>query len=361
MISVFDFFCGCGGTSAGFRDAGLDIAFALDFDKDAAKTYQLNFGNTTFHRGDIREFDSESLDVFLREREGNHILFSACAPCQPFTKQRTSKKTKDDRVDLLEYFIPIVEKYKPHFVFIENVPGLQNGVQGKKPLSKVIKKLKRNKYKVICNVVHAQEYGSPQIRRRLILMASRIGEVQLPNATHGPDKQDRYQTVRDVIENLPAIEAGELYNDDNDFKHVSSGLSDLNMRRICSISHDGGSRDELPDVLQLQCHKKKKLSDNAAYMGHSDVYGRLKWDKPAPALTTRCISISNGRYGHPEQNRGLSIREAARIQGFPDDFQFTGSLNSMAKQIGNAVPVDLSRAVGLKFCELERMAGEHDG
>ena len=201
------------------------------------------------------------------------------------------------------------------------------------------------------DIVAAQDYGSPQMRRRFILLASRLGKIELPNPNHGIGKENAYKTVRDAISDLPEIRAGEVFPDIRSYpNHRSARLSDINMKRIKVIPHDGGDRSFLPKKLQLRCHTKRN-NKGQRYKGHTDVYGRLWWDRPSPGLTTRCISFSNGRYGHPEQNRALSVREAARLQGFPDDFVFTGNLNSMAKQVGNAVPVDLALSVGRHFAE----------
>jgi len=351
-IAVYDFFCGCGGTSAGFNKAGLDIVFALDVDKDAAQTFKLNFPDTAFHQGDIRQLKNKNLKKVIDKYPNRYSLFCACAPCQPYTKQRTDKKRRDDRLGLLKNFLPIVEKHRPHFVFIENVPGLCKR-QGRINIGHQLKyKLKKLGYEMDSNIVAAQDYGAPQIRRRFILLASRIGAIKLPEPEYGNGRGKAYRTVKDAISNMPAINAGESHPNMEDYpNHRAAMLSEKNMQRIKMIAHNGGGRLNLPSKLQLNCHKKKDNKGNLIYGGHTDVYGRLWWNRPSPGLTTRCISFSNGRYGHPEQDRAISVREAARLQGFPDDFIFTGNLNSMAKQVGNAVPVDLALAVGRHFSE----------
>ncbi|VFQ46895.1 DNA cytosine methyltransferase [Desulfoluna butyratoxydans] len=349
-IAVFDFFCGCGGTSAGFRSAGLDIAFALDVDKDAANTYRHNFPDTYFHEGDIRDLKKDKLEEQLT-RFSNHLtLFCACAPCQPYSKQRTEKKFKDERLGLLELFIPLIKKYQPDFVFIENVPGLHKGRDGLDPLGKLTKVLKKYGYKMDSGVVAAQDYGAPQLRRRFVLLASRHGQINIPAATHGIDSDNPFKTVRDAIDDLPAIAAGETYKGISLKNHRAAALSELNLKRIKASSPDGGGRYEWHKSLWPACYTRTNDKGDV-HSGHTDCYGRLWWDKPAPGLTTRCISYSNGRFGHPEQNRAISVREAARLQGFSDDFEFNGTLNSMAKQIGNAVPVDLALAMGRQFIQ----------
>ena len=172
-------------------------------------------------------------------------------------------------------------------------------------------------------------------------MGSLHGPIRLPEETHGPGTSNQsYETVRDWISHLPAIGAGEEHPEV--VNHRAARLSALNLERV-QATPEGGGRGDWPDALRLDCHK--------GFDGYSDVYGRMSWDSPASGLTTRCISYSNGRFGHPEQNRAISIREAACLQTFPEDFVFKGSMNSMARQIGNAVPVRLAKVFGRRFIE----------
>jgi DNA (cytosine-5)-methyltransferase 1 len=188
---------------------------------------------------------------------------------------------------------------------------------------------------VVHRIVESQAYGIPQRRRRLVLLASRQGTLVFPVPTHGPGRGS-YRTVRDAIGTLPKLGAGQT--DASIANHRASKLSALNLQRIKATS-EGGAREDWPYDLYPKCHR-------GGYDGHTDVYGRLRWDAPASGLTTRCISYSNGRFGHPDQDRALSVREAARLQTFPDSFVFVGSLNSMARQVGNAVPVQLAGTFG---------------
>ncbi|MEL7312234.1 MAG: DNA cytosine methyltransferase [Pseudomonadota bacterium] len=336
-LSVFDFFSGCGGTSCGLKRAGLNPVFALDFDRDAATTFQDNFPDVTFIEDDITSFDSSKVEDLLQDNS-NGTLFCGCAPCQPFTKQNTSKpdSQRDGRRSLLSSFGNLVENYLPDYVLVENVPGMQR-VVGNSTLSRFRKRLERLDYKTTVGVVESQAYGIPQRRRRLVLIASLHGDIDLPRTTHGPGLDNPYSTVREWIAHLPPIAAGETHP--TVCNHRSANLSDLNLKRIKATPPEG-SRDDWPEELQLACHTK------AGYTGHTDVYGRMKWDAPATGLTTRCISLSNGRYGHPVQDRAISVREAASLQTFPDSFTFSGSMNSQARQIGNAVPVLLAEALG---------------
>jgi len=339
-IKVFDFFSGCGGTSKGFSNSGLDIVFAIDNDRDSGKSFNHNFPNTHFELYDINEYKSSQLKPWIDKCKGHPILFSGCAPCQPFTKQNTRLKKIDDRKELLVQFERFVTYYKPHFVFIENVPGLQNIDKNKGPFNSFVSNLDRLGYYHNSEVVSSMAYGVPQKRKRLVLIASLLGTISFPDKTNGPGSPNpEYSSVRDWIGHLPAIEAGEVH--ETIFNHRASALSELNLMRI-RATPVGGDRRCWPKELQLQCHTN-------GYKGHTDVYGRMHWDQPATGLTTRCDSLSNGRFGHPDQDRAISIREAACLQMFPEDFIFYGSKSSMSRQIGNAVPVGIAEIFGNNF------------
>jgi DNA (cytosine-5)-methyltransferase 1 len=348
-MAVFDFFCGCGGTSRGFQKAGIDIAFALDIDQDAKSTFTKNFPETVFCEKSITHLSAADLQPVLAKYKDSYKLFCGCAPCQPFTRQNTESPKNDERKSLLTRFGIIIEEYLPDFVFVENVPGLQKVPKHKRgPFPAFKKLLLKLGYHLTYGVVAAQDYGAPQLRRRFVLLASKHGEIQIPDATHGKDRNSPFKTVRDAIADLPAISAGETYEDKSILNHRAAELSELNMARIKASDPDGGGRNNWPKNLWPPCYTRTNETGEA-HSGHTDCYGRLWWDRPATGLTTRCISYSNGRFGHPEQNRAISVREAARLQGFDDIFEFTGNLNSMARQIGNAVPVDLAYAMGCHF------------
>jgi DNA (cytosine-5)-methyltransferase 1 len=336
MIKVFDFFSGCGGTSSGFQQAGFTITLGVDIDPDAAQTYRSNFPESIFIEADIRSLPVSVLEPWIRDRT-QPVLFCGCAPCQPFSKQNRQRCDNDLRESLLSEFARFVEYWRPEYVFIENVPGMQR-LEGKNgPLSMFIDLLQNLQYCYDVKVLPALSFGVPQTRERLVLMATSYGRINLPEPTHGPGKRP-YATVRDWISNLPPLSAGQT--DLSDANHRVAHLSEKNLSRI-SATPEGGGREHWPSHLVLECHKDHK--------GHTDVYGRLAWDKPAAGLTTRCISLSNGRFGHPNQNRAISVREAACLQTFPRHFVFKGNLSSMARQIGNAVPPLMARCVGKAF------------
>jgi len=340
-IKVFDFFSGCGGTSQGFKQAGLDIVFGLDFDKDASESFRLNFPEAEFVNDDIRTISCDAIShLFNIEKNDEYTLFSGCAPCQPYSKQNSNKKEDDPRLDLLSEFCRFVTYYLPDFVFVENVPGLQKFNQNEGTFKRFLSTLIDNGYSVDFKIIPAAWFGVPQTRERLVLLASKNYKVELPVQTHGT-LDTPYSTVREWIGDLPPIVAGAKHATIPD--HESARLTDLNIQRI-KATPEGGGREAWPPTLVLKCHQNHK--------GHTDVYGRLSWDKPASGLTTRCISYSNGRFGHPVQNRALSLREAACLQTFPMDYLFTGSLQSRARQIGNAVPPKMSEAIAKQIIKL---------
>lgn len=345
-IKVLDFFSGCGGTSLGLKYAGLDIVLALDNNVEAIETFEKNIKpEEKSITDDICDVTVDTIENIVKKyRENNYILFCGCAPCQPFSTQNKKRfDPNDNRINLLKKFSDFVSYSLPDFILCENVPGLQR-IEENGPLPNFIRKLKELGYYVPDpRIVKAEKYGVPQRRKRLVILASKLGPIEYPDETHDEAKLP-YKTVRDAIGNskLPQIKAGEEHPNIKKYpNHRSAGLNKLNLDRLMCIS-EGQGRNDWPEELVLECHKKHK--------GHSDVYGRLEWDKPSVTLTTKCTNISNGRFGHPTQHRALSVREAALIQTFPMDFIFCGSsLTSMSKQVGNAVPVKLAEAFGKQF------------
>ena len=316
----------------------MDIALGLDNDKDAERTFRRNFPEADFVSEDIRGVATQKLDRVVERWSDHPLWFSACAPCQPFSQQRRGILARgDERSGVLGHLMRFVERYRPEFVFIENVPGLRRRRIGLDVFEPLTEGLNRLGYYLKSGVVRSQDYGVPQRRSRLVLLASNLFPVSFPDMTHGPGRQfANFATVRDWISVLPPISAGESHSEI--LNHRSARLSPLNMQRIGSTPLGGSWRD-WPKELIPPCHR-------FGFRGFSDVYGRLRWDAPAPALTTRCISFSNGRFGHPQQDRAISVREAALLQTFPMSFVFTGGLTAQARQVGNAVPALLAEKFG---------------
>ncbi|MES2462868.1 MAG: DNA cytosine methyltransferase [Armatimonadota bacterium] len=335
-VRVFDFFSGCGGTSAGLQAAGCEIILGLDNDRDSAATFRHNFPNASFIERDIREVEVEDLAPFVDAHADVHKLFCGCAPCQPFSSQNKQRGILDQRSDLLTRFGYFVEHFTPEFVLVENVPGIQR-IENEGPLTEFVAMLERLGYEATVQIVDFKDYGVPQRRRRLVLLASLVGVVPFPIQSHGPGRRNpRFSTVADWIADLPPVAAGETHPEIPN--HQAASLTAINLQRLLATP-EGGDRRNWPADLILPCHSN-------AYNGHTDVYGRMRWQEPAGSLTTRCHSISNGRFGHPEQNRAITVREAACLQTFPRTFIFCGGIQSTARQVGNAVPVLMARHFG---------------
>lgn len=317
----------------GLLDAGIEVQFGLDINPACAETYEHNNGIPYLCRNIINVDPAELIRDYPVLNDNDELLLVGCAPCQPFSKQRHLLH-EHVAVNLLDEFGRMVEAMEPACVLIENVPGIQN--KGAAVFNRFLGLLEAMEYHTFYGVVNAMNYGVPQKRKRLLLIASREFVPAEPPHTHGPDLLP-YVTVRDAIERFPEIAAGE--NNADFFNHQASSLSQTNLERIMATPQDGGSRTDWPDNLILDCH-------NNGYKGHTDVYGRMSWDAVSPTLTSKCFSLSNGRFGHPEQNRAISLREAAALQSFDDDYEFFGNKGEIGKQIGNAVPVLLARRIG---------------
>ena len=334
-IVLADFFSGCGGTARGFADAGVRPVFATDWDEEAVQTFKLNFPDVKTVQRDIRKLEPHEVESVMPPPEEAVRLLAGCAPCQPFAGHRNAATQQDERSDLILELLRFVEALSPQLVFVENVPGMRRASASHGPFTDFVEALKGT-HEVAFGTISSADYGVPQTRRRLVLIASNLDEIELPMPTHGPTATKPHVTVRDAIHSLPhdvdGREAAQFSS------HNAMRLSPLNRMRI-EATPEGGDRRNWPKHLWPDCHR-------GGFGGHTDVYGRLSWDKPAPTLTTKCVSYSNGRFGHPSENRALSAREAARLQTFPDSFEFVGGLTSQARQIGNAVPVALARQFG---------------
>lgn len=332
-MNAVDFFCGGGGMTRGLLNAGIDVQFGLDFNPACRETYEYN-NNIPYKCCDITEVNHEDLiEEYPILADNDELLLVGCAPCQPFSNQRRSS-TEHVAINLLDEFGRIVRGINPAHILVENVPGIQN--KGHAVFERFLETLNELNFNVIYDIVNAKNYGVPQSRRRLILIASRLFQPEIPSSTHG-DGLEPYMTVRDAIENFPHIEAGET--DDNIPNHRAASLSQRNLERIRTTPHDGGGRLDWGNDLVLNCH-------NNGHTGHTDVYGRMRWDSVAPTLTSKCFSLSNGRFGHPQQDRAISLREAAAIQSFGNTYEFFGNVSEIGKQIGNAVPVLLAQRIG---------------
>ncbi len=338
-IEVVDLFCGIGGLSYGMKSEGCKILAGFDIDWTCQYAYETN-NDAKFIYKDIREVTASDITP-LYSKKSIKVL-AGCAPCQPFSSYAFKKKEKDPaKYDLLYEFGRLVEEVLPDVVTMENVLQILN-FKEKPVLQDFIDKLSFLGYSVDVNQVYCPDYGIPQTRKRLVLLASRKGEIKLIPSTH--DKE-HYVTVRETIGNLPPIAAGEI--DPNDPLHRTTALTQINMQRIKATPY-GGSWHDWPEELVLKCHKRKEGKT------YGSVYGRMEWDKPSPTMTTQCTGLGNGRFGHPEQDRAISIREAALLQTFPISYKFfpneeSVSITKASRYIGNAVPPKLGEIIGLSI------------
>jgi len=337
-IRGIDLFCGAGGVTHGFRMAGVQMALGVDSNPRMKSTYEKN-NKTPFLCADIQKLTVEKIVEFSKIKKTDMLVLSSCAPCQPFSLQNNkSNKEHDTRKNLGFQTIRIIDElmktgFSMASVFIENVPGFE-----KTDIWEDIEKsLLRLGFSLRAAVVNFANYGIPQNRKRFICLAHMgYSFFRFPAETHGVGRLP-HKTVRQAFEGLSKIKAGQEC--EKTPNHKTRGLSPLNLTRISHVPKNGGSRASFPAELVLKCHKDFK--------GHGNVYGRMKSDKPSPTVTTRCISITNGRFGHPTEDRAISLREAARLQTFPDQFVFHGqNLQANSTMIGNAVPVEIARIFG---------------
>ena len=331
-ISAVDLFCGAGGLTYGLEKSGIAVNLGIDIDPACEYPYSAN-NNATFllkSVDDVKGF--ELLDAY---HDAELKLLAGCAPCQTFSSYNQKADSSDNRWWLLLQFSRLIRETAPELVTMENVPGLID----QDVFKEFVRNLEERHYHVDYQVVNCAEYGLPQQRNRLVLLASRLGQIKL---LRPDDFKRRRETVREAIGNLPPIEAGAM--DAKDPMHQSSFLSEINYKRIL-VSKAGGTWRDWPNELVAECHKKKSGKT------YPSVYGRMSWDEPAPTITTQFFGFGNGRFGHPEQNRAISLREGAMLQSFPPEYKFTPPGEPIRKKmlgrlIGNAVPVKLGEVIG---------------
>lgn len=337
-LSAVDLFSGAGGMSLGFTMAGFNILYALDNDPACIQTYNNNLGSHG-HVGDIYEINKSVIeDTINRKIDEVDVIFGG-PPCQGFSVQRRGEDN-DPRNQLVMEYIRVVLEVQPRFFVMENVAGLLS-TRGKPVLKQLQEQCERAGYVIHMQKLNAYDYGVPQGRKRVFIVGERAEGLSTKFTFPVPTRPlvDSPATVREAIYDLM------LTNEELVPNHKADRLSPINLERIRSIT-EGQGRDSLPEHLQLECHK------NNSTHRHLDVYGRMAWDKPSPTITARFDSFSRGRFGHPEMDRTVTLREGARLQTFPDDYVFFGSKVQVAKQIGNAVPPMLAKAIANRIKEI---------
>lgn len=334
-INAADLFCGVGGLTYGLTLGGVNVKVGYDMDPECRYPYEAN-NPARFVECDVSQLNPDEIRRDLVK--SGLTLLAGCAPCQPFSTYSRSGRGKRSALDwrLVSRFGYLIQEIKPDLVTMENVAQLADHSVFDEFLGCL------NSYNVNWSVVECSAIGVPQSRRRLVLLASKLGASHLKM----PTKSAGARTVRDAIFDLPRINAGEQHVVDP--LHKASKLSSLNLKRIQASVPGGTWRDWDLDLRAL-CHHKPTGST------YPSVYGRMEWDKEAPTITTQCFGYGNGRFGHPEQDRAISLREAAMLQTFPRDYQFAPpgeyiAFNKLGRWIGNAVPVRLGEVIGQVLC-----------
>jgi DNA (cytosine-5)-methyltransferase 1 len=339
---VVDVFCGIGGLTHGFLKEDFKILGGIDVDPSCKYAFETN-NKAPFIQKSIEDVKPADLKVLYRGCKTKILI--GCAPCQPFSPYN---RKKNDKWKLLRNFSKLVSATRPDVVSMENVPQLR----AHHVFKEFVRDLKKTGYTVSEYVVFCPDYGIPQRRKRLVLFASKFGEVKLLPKTHSPEN---YKTVKDAIYGLRPIKSGEV--DAKDPLHRARTLSPLNLARIRSTP-EGGTWQSWDDSLKLKCHKKKNGRSFKA------VYGRMRWDGLGSTITTEFFNLGTGRFGHPAQDRPISIREAALLQTFPKYYKFVREKSDitfvhLARHIGNAVPVKLGRIIAKSIkMHLEQMDDE---
>jgi len=324
--------------SYGMQKAGITVLAGIDYEENCRKTYEANIKNAEFIKADVFELKEEDLKNRLSlQKNDNNLLLIGCSPCQFWSIINTDKSKSKKSKNLLIEFERFVKYFNPGYIVVENVPGVLRRKE-ESGLSKFISYLENNNYTVHFEIHNIAEYEVPQSRRRFTLIANRITTQELK-----PIKSKKRLTVRDVLgikNGFAKIKAG--HKDQTEFMHSVPNVTELTLRRLKKVKKNGGNRLDFASdpELQLACFVGK---DNS----FKDTFGRLWWDKPAPTITTKFFSVSNGRFVHPEENRALSIREGATLQSFPKTYKFIGtSIATIARLIGNAVPPEYAKRIG---------------
>lgn len=331
-IYAVDLFCGAGGLTHGLLKAGVDVRLGVDIDPACEYPYVSN-NKAKFLLKSVEELGAGEL--LPHYRKNGIKLLAGCAPCQTFSTYNQKATESDKRWWLLLQFARLVNELEPDLVTMENVPRLVD----QNIFNEFVSSLETRGYFVTYKVVNCAEYGVPQQRNRLVLLASKLGPISLLSSQEFGKKP---KTVREAIGSLPPLVAGTKHPKDS--LHQCSTLSAINMRRM-EASKPGGTWRDWPKELVADCHKR---SSGKTY---PSVYGRMTWDDPAPTMTTQFFGFGNGRFGHPEQNRAISLREGAILQSFPKRYKFVRPreqvcLKAIGRLIGNAVPVTLGEAIG---------------
>jgi DNA (cytosine-5)-methyltransferase 1 len=325
-----------------FLASGFRVVGAVEMERDPAASYEQQVGIPPIV-ADIR--DVSGADLVAGPAQGEELtLVFGCPPCQSFTILRRGRGPVglDAARDALpSEYLRLVRELMPRYIAFENVPGFSEG-RGRAGFERLVASLEHLGYAMVWGVLDAADFGVPQRRRRLLVLGSRVGKPVLPKPTHGSGNAP-HVTVREAIGDLPPLASGEADRDDP--MHRARRHREVAIERLRSIP-EGGGRMDLPRGLQLHCHTR--------HAGHYDIYGRMSWDRPAPTLTSGCTNVTRGRFAHPEQHRAITAREALLLQSFGREAMLEGGTESVALQIGNAIPPLLARRIGEAVLDMER-------
>lgn len=330
-LKAIDFFCSGGGMSLGMQNAGIKILAGIDYDNSCQLTYEANILGAKFIHADVFDYKEETLEKELNlQKNDDDLVLIGCSPCQFWSIINTDKTKSAKSKSLLIEFKRFVVYFNPGYVVVENVPGVLRR-KDESGLSEFIVWLENHGYKVHHNIHNVMDYGVPQSRRRLTLIANRVTSEVLEPIKYTGKKLTVYDAIGEH-NGFPRIEAG--HKDETEFMHSVAGLKQINIDRLNVTEKDGGSRTSYAnnENLATNCHKNDTTN-------FKDTYGRMWWNRPSPTITTKYFSISNGRFAHPEETRAISIREGAVLQSFPKDYKIKAtSIANAARMIGNAVP-----------------------
>ncbi len=328
-LKAIDFFCSGGGMTNGMIEAGIDVIAGIDNDPEVQETYEKNNKGAKFIQADVFNLNEEELSQISDiKKNDDKLILIGCSPCQYWSIIQTNRSKSQKSKDLLKEFHRFVKYFNPGFVVVENVPGLERKAE-ESGLKEFVDDLKDRGYTVEYDIYKLNEYGVPQTRKRFSLIASRVVKEKIK-----PSKSENKPIVKDFLgetNGFVKVEVG--YKDNTNFQHSVAGLSKENIEVLKNTPMNSG----------ISIKERKYFKGK----GFEDSYSRMSWDKPAPTITTKFFSISNGRFAHPEENRAISVREGATLQTFPKDYIFyTKSMQATARMIGNAVPPEFAKRIG---------------
>ena len=348
LLTAIDVFAGAGGLTVGLKRSGFRVAAAVELEHHSFTTYRANHPEVKCLKRDITTVSGAAL-MELAGTERIDLL-AGCPPCQGFTSLTAKYKEKEDpRNQLVLEMARLAEEMRPRAIMMENVPGLTR--KGKRLYRRLRARLEALGYRLTDGFLQVADYGVPQFRRRLVLLGGRGFKLALPNPTHSrvpTDDLAPWRTVRDTIEGMAkpitlpeARVRGQIARSR---WHIVRQLSRENTKRI-KAAKAGKTWTQIPEHLRPSCHRD-------GYVGFTNVYGRMEWDRPSPTITGGCTTLTKGRFGHPTADRTISVREAALLQTFPADYLLdTPYMDRVCNMIGNALPCDFAEAVGRECVE----------